>query len=131
VGTLAINPQLYKNPGFDPLEDFAAVTRGTLEAWVLVVHPSLPVKSAKELAALARQRPGQITFASSASGTQLVGELFKLIAKTNILHVPYKGAGPAVIDLLAGHVQVMWSNPTAAVPHAKSGKLHGLTVTGR
>jgi tripartite-type tricarboxylate transporter receptor subunit TctC len=131
VGTLAINPHLYKDPGFDPLKDFAAVTRGTLEAWVLVVHPSLPVRTPKELAALARQRPGQLTFASSASGTQLVGELFKLATKTNILHVPYKGAGPAVVDLLAGNVQIMYSNPTAAVPHVKNGKLHGLMVTGK
>jgi len=130
VGTLAINPHLYKDPGFDSLKDFAAVTRGTLEAWVLVVHPSLPVRSVRELASLARQRPGQLTFASSASGTQLVGELFKLATRTNIVHVPYKGAGPAVIDLLAGNVQMMYSNPTAAVPHVKSGRLRGLLVTG-
>lgn len=131
VGTLAINPHLYRDAGFDPLKDFAAVTRGTLEAWVLVVHPSLPVHSVKELAALAKRRPGQLSFASSASGTQLVGELFKQATGTNIVHIPYKGAGPAVIDLLAGNVQMMYSNPTAAVPHVKSGKLRGLAVTGR
>jgi tripartite-type tricarboxylate transporter receptor subunit TctC len=131
VGTLAINPHLYGNPGFDALKDFAAVTRGTLEAWVLVVHPSLPVHSAKELAALARKRPGQLTFASSASGTQLVGELFKLATGTQIVHVPYKGAGPAVIDLLAGNVQMMYSNPTAAVPHVRTQRLRALAVTGR
>jgi tripartite-type tricarboxylate transporter receptor subunit TctC len=131
VGTLAINPHLYRDPGFDSLRDFSAVTRGTLEAWVLVVHPSLPVNSAKELALLARKRPGQLTFASSASGTQLVGELFKLATGTQIVHVPYKGAGPAVIDLLAGNVQLMYSNPTAAVPHVKNHKLRALLVTGR
>lgn len=131
VGTLAINPHLYKDTGFDALKDFAAVTRGTLEAWVLVVHPSLPVRSVKELAALAKKRPGQLSFASSASGTQLVGELFKLATDTQIVHVPYKGAGPAVIDLLAGNVQMMYSNPTAAVPHVKSGRLRALIVTGR
>ena len=131
VGTLAINPHLYRDAGFDPLKEFAAVTRGTLEAWVLVVHPSLPVHSVKELAALAKRHPGQLTFASSASGTQLVGELFKQATGTDILHVPYKGAGPAVIDLLAGNVQIMYSNPTAAVPHVRSGKLRGLAVTGR
>lgn len=131
VGTLCINPHLYKDPGFDALRDFAAVSRGTLESWVLVVHPSLPVRSVKELAALAKKRPGQLAFASSASGTQLVGELFKLATGTNILHVPYKGAGPAVIDLLAGNVQMMYSNPTAAVPHVKSGRLRGLVVTGQ
>ena len=131
VGTLSINPHLYKNPGFDPLKDFAAISRGTLEAWVLVVHPSLPVHSVKELVALAKQRPGQLTFASSASGTQLVGELFKQATSTQIEHIPYKGAGPAVIDLLAGNVQMMYSNPTATVPHVKTGKLRGLAVTGR
>ena len=131
VGTLSINPHLYKNPGFDPLKDFAAISRGTLEAWVLVVHPSLPVHSVKELVALAKQRPGQLTFASSASGTQLVGELFKQATGTRIEHIPYKGAGPAVIDLLAGNVQMMYSNPTAAVPHVKTGRLRGLAVTGR
>ena len=131
VGTLAINPHLYRDAGYDPLKEFAAVTRGTLEAWVLVVHPSLPVHSVKELAALAKKRPGQLSFASSASGTQLVGELFKMATGTNIVHIPYKGAGPAVIDLLAGNVQMMYSNPTAAVPHVKSGKLRGLAVTGR
>ena len=131
VGTLSINPHLYKNAGFDPLKEFAAVSRGTLEAWVLVVHPSLPVRSVKELAELAKQRPGQLTFASSASGTQLVGELFKQATGTQIEHIPYKGAGPAVIDLLAGNVHMMYSNPTAAVPHVKTGKLRGLAVTGR
>ena len=131
VGTLAINPHLYRDPGFDSLRDFSAVTRGTLEAWVLVVHPSLPVYSAKELALLGKKRPGQLTFASSASGTQLVGELFKLATGTQIVHVPYKGAGPAVIDLLAGNVQLMYSNPTAAVPHVRNQKLRALLVTGR
>ncbi len=131
VGTLCINPHLYKDTGYDALKEFAAITRGTLEAWVLVVHPSLPVRSVKELVALAKQRPGQLFFASSASGTQLVGELFKQATGTNITHVPYKGAGPAVIDLLAGNVQIMYSNPTAAVPHMKSGRLRGLAVTGK
>lgn len=130
VGTLAVNPHLYKQPGFDALKDFAAVTRGTEEAWILVAHPSVPAKSIKDLAALARRNPGKMSFASSASGTQLVGELFKIATKTNILHVPYKGAGPAVIDLLAGNVDMMFSNPTAAVPHVKTGRLRALVVTG-
>ncbi len=131
VGTLCINPHLYKDPGFDALKDFVGITRGTLEAWVLVVHPSLPVYSVKELVTLAKRRPGELFFASSASGTQLVGELFKQATGTNITHVPYKGAGPAVIDLLAGNVQLMYSNPTAAVPHVKNHRLRGLAVTGK
>ena len=131
VGTLAINPHLYRQPGFDALNDFAAVTRGTEEAWILVVHPSVPAKSMKELAALAKRNPDKLTFASSASGTQLVGELFKMASRTRMLHVPYKGAGPAVIDLLAGNVDIMFSNPTAAVPHVKAGRLRALGITGR
>ena len=131
VGTLCINPHIYKDPGFDAFRDFSAITRGTLEAWVLVVHPSLPVYSVKDLVTLAKRRPGELFFASSASGTQLVGELFKQATGTNITHVPYKGAGPAVIDLLAGNVQLMYSNPTAAVPHVKNHRLRGLVVTGK
>jgi tripartite-type tricarboxylate transporter receptor subunit TctC len=131
VGTLAINPHLYKQPGYDALNDFAAITRGTEEAWILVVHPSVPARSAKELAALAKGRANRLSFASSASGTQMVGELFKAVTGTQILHVPYKGAGPAVIDLLAGNVDMMFSNPTSAVPHARSGRLRALVVTGK
>jgi tripartite-type tricarboxylate transporter receptor subunit TctC len=130
LGTLAVNPHLYSNPGFDPFRDFAAISRGTEEIWVLVVHPSVPVKTIKELADLAKRNPGKLAFASSASGTQLVGELFKLTTGTNIVHVPYKGAGPAVIDLVAGNVGIMFSNPTAAVPHVKSGRLRALAVMG-
>ena len=98
---------------------------------LITVAPQTGVKTLKELVALAKQRPGQLTFASSASGTQLVGELFKQATGTRIEHIPYKGAGPAVIDLLAGNVQMMYSNPTAAVPHVKTGRLRGLAVTGR
>ena len=94
-GALTINPHLYPNTGYDTLRDFAAVARGTATAMVLVAHPALPAKTLKELAALARQNPGKLTFASTASGQQLAGELFKLTTKTTLLHVPYKGAGPA------------------------------------
>ena len=130
VGTLAINPHLYRQPGFDALNDFAAITRGTEEAWVVVVHPSVPVKSMKELAALAKRYPDKLSFASSASGTQMVGELFKIATGTNILHVPYKGAGPAAIDLIAGNVDMMYSSVTGAVPYVKVGRLRALAVTG-
>lgn len=127
---LGINPHLYRQPGFDALNDFTAITRGTEEAWILVVHPSVPVKSVKELAALAKRHPDKLSFGSSASGSQLVGELFNIASRTRILHVPYKGAAPAVIDLLAGNIDMMYSNPTAAVPHVKSRKLRALAVTG-
>src|SRR5687767_3863148 len=127
-GALTINPHLYANPGYDTLRDFAPVSRGTEMAFILVVHPSLPVKTMKDLAQLAKQNPGKLTFASSSSGPQMAGELFRLTTKTEMVHVPYKGGGPATADLLAGHVGIMFANPTAAVPHIKAGKLRALGV---
>jgi len=129
-GALVINPHLYSDPGFDTLRDFAAVSRGMGAASVLVVHPSVPARSMKELAQLAKQNPGKLTFASTASAQQLLGELFKLATHTDIVHVPYKGAGPAVLDLLAGNVSMMFANPTTTVPNVKAGKLRGLAVLG-
>ena len=130
-GALTINPHLYSNPGYDALRDFAPVTRATEMAFILVVHPSIPAKNMKELAAPAKANPGKLTFASTSAGPQMAGELFRLTTKTDMLHVPYKGAGPAVIDLLAGHVTIMFSNPTGAVPHVKAGKLRALGVMDR
>jgi len=129
-GALVINPHLYKNPGFDTFRDFAAVSRGMATASVLVVHPSVSAKTMKELALLARQNPGKLTFASTASLQQLLGELFKLTTGTDMVHVPYKGAGPAVLDLLAGNVNMMFANPTSTVPNVKAGKLRALAVLG-
>ena len=129
-GALTINPHLYANPGYDTLRDFAPVSRGTEMAFILVVHPSLPVKTMKDLAQLAKQNPGKLTFASSSSGPQMAGELFRLTTKTEMVHVPYKGGGPATIDLLAGHITIMFANPTATVPHVKAGKLRALGVMG-
>ncbi len=90
----------------------------------------MPFNNLKELAAYAKQNPGKLSFASSASGQQLAGELFKLTAGVDIVHIPYKGAGPAVLDLLGGNVNLMVSNPTSVVPHVKSGKLRALGVLG-
>jgi tripartite-type tricarboxylate transporter receptor subunit TctC len=130
-GALTINPHLYANPGFNTLRDFAAVARGTETAMVLVSHPSVPAKTMKELAAYAKQNPGKLTFASTASGQQIAGELFKLTTATDLVHVPYKGAGPAVLDLLSGNVALMFSNPTSIVPHVKAGKLRAIAVLGK
>jgi tripartite-type tricarboxylate transporter receptor subunit TctC len=130
-GALTINPHLYSNPGFNTLRDFAAVARGTETAMVLVAHPSVPAKTMKELAAYAKQYPGKLTFASTASGQQMAGELFKLATGTDLVHVPYKGAGPAVLDLLAGNVTLMFSNPTSVVPQVKAGKLRAIAVLGK
>lgn len=127
-GAFVVNPHMYSKTGYDTLHDFAAVSRATQMAFILVVHPSVPAKSMKELAALAARNPGKLTFASTSAAPQLVGELFKLTTRTDLLHVPYKGAGPAVVDLLAGNVNMMFANPTSTVPHVRSGRLRALGV---
>lgn len=129
-GALVINPHLYGKTGFDTLRDFAAVSRSTVTAFILVAHPSVPARTMKELAQLAKQNPGKLTFASTSAGPQLLGELFKIITGTDMVHVPYKGGGPAVVDLLAGNVGIMFANPTSTVPHVKSGRLRALGVLG-
>jgi tripartite-type tricarboxylate transporter receptor subunit TctC len=128
-GALVINPHLYgANTGYDPLKDFATVARATEMAFILVVHPSVPANSMKELAELAKNNPGKLAFASTSAGPQMAGELFRLTTGTQMLHIPYKGGGPATADLLAGHVGIMFANPTAAVPHVKAGRLRALGV---
>ena len=129
-GALVINPHMYASPGYDTLKDFAPVTRGTETPFILVLHPSVPAKSMKELAQLAKQHPGKLTFASTSAGPQLMGELFRLTTGTSMVHVPYKGAGPAVIDLLGGHVGIMFSVPTSVAPHIRTGKLRALSISG-
>ena len=129
-GALVINPHMYENPGYDTLKDFAPVTRGTEMPYILVLHPSVPAKSMKELAQLAKQHPGKLTFASTSAGPQLMGELFRIATGTDMVHVPYKGAGPAVIDLLGGHVGIMFSVPSSVAEHIRAGKLRALSVSG-
>jgi tripartite-type tricarboxylate transporter receptor subunit TctC len=129
-GPIVVNPHIYSEVGYDALRDFAALTRYTQQPMVLTAHPSLPAASLKELAAYAKQHPGKVTFASSASLQHLGGELFKLAAGVNMTHIPYKGAGPAVLDLLGGNVSTMISNPTSVVPHIRTGKLRPLGILG-
>ena len=130
TGPLSVNPHLYRDPGYNALRDFAGVSRLTQQAMLLTAHPTVPATSMKDLAAYAKQNPGKLSFASSASGQQVAGELFKLVTGTNILHVPYKGAGPAVLDLLGGNVNLMISNPTSVMPHVKAGRLRAIGVLG-
>lgn len=130
VGTLAINPHLYRQPGFNALKDFAAVSRGSAEPWVITVRLSMPAKDIKELITMAKRSPGKLNFASGSSGSQLAGELFKIAAGVDIVHVPYKGTAPATVDLLAGNVDMTLSIPTSVLPHIKSGRLRALAVTG-
>ena len=129
-GPLAVNPHIFSEVGYDVARDFAGLTRYTQQPMVMTAHPAVAAGSFKELAALAKSQPGKLTFASSASLQHLGGELFKLAAGVNMTHVPYKGAGPAVIDVLAGNVSTMISNPTAVVPHIRSGKLKTLGILG-
>jgi tripartite-type tricarboxylate transporter receptor subunit TctC len=127
-GALVINPHLYATTGYDTLKDFAAVAKTTEMAFIAVAHPSVPAANLKELERYAKQNPGKLTFASTSAGPHIVGELFRLTTKTELVHVPYKGAGPAINDLLGGQVALMFSNPTSVVPHVKSGKLRGIAV---
>ncbi|OGA41741.1 MAG: hypothetical protein A3G24_17620 [Betaproteobacteria bacterium RIFCSPLOWO2_12_FULL_62_13] len=132
ASTVVINPLLNKVP-FDPLKDFDAVIHTATVPLILVVHPSVPVKSAKELIALAKSQPGKLNFASSGEGTisHLGGELFKVMTGVNMVHVPYRGGGPARNALLGGHVQLNFGNLLSAASHVKSGQLRALGVTTR
>ena len=127
----AVNPSLYAKVPFDPIKDFAPITLVAAVPNMLVVHPSVPVGSVQELIALAKEQPGMITYASAGYGTSihLAGELFKSMADVDLRHIPYKGSGPAVTDLIGGHVQVMFDSITSALPHVRAGNLKALGVT--
>jgi tripartite-type tricarboxylate transporter receptor subunit TctC len=127
------NPSLYKTVPYDPVKDFDPISLMALAPNVLVVHPSLPVKSVDELIALAKAQPGKIGFAGSGSGStpHLAGELFNVMAGVQMVHVPYRGSGPAMIGLLAGEAPVMFLPAINAVPHVASGRLRALAVTSR
>lgn len=126
----AINVSLYSRLPYDSLRDFAPVTQLTSGPAIVVVHPSLPAGSVKQLIQLARSRPGQLTYASAGLPSQLAVELFKVMTGTDLAHVPYKGAAPAMIDLIAGHVQVSFPTIIGALSHVRSGRLRALATTG-
>ena len=132
-GSHAINPSLYPKLPYDSVRDFAPVTMLTSGPGLLVVHPSVPARTVKEFIALARSRPGQLHYASAGIGTppHLAGELFKTMTGADIVHVPYKGNGPAYTDLIGGHVSVMFPTIPTAIPHVRTGKLRALGVTTR
>jgi tripartite-type tricarboxylate transporter receptor subunit TctC len=127
---LATNAALYKKINFDPEADFAPIGLIGSQANILVVNPTLPVKSLAELIALAKANPGKLNFASSGQGlaAHLAGELFKAEAKIDIVHVPYKGAAPALQDVIAGHVQMMFATASSVVSHIQDGKVRPLAV---
>ncbi|HSN39374.1 MAG TPA: tripartite tricarboxylate transporter substrate binding protein [Burkholderiales bacterium] len=129
--TFTTSPSLQRHLPYDPAKDFMPVTLVSSSALILVVHPSLKAASVRELIALAKSRPGQLNYASSGIGASahLAAELFKTMAGVNIVHVPYKGQPPAMLDLISGQVQMMFPNAPVALPHLRAGKLRALAVT--
>jgi tripartite-type tricarboxylate transporter receptor subunit TctC len=127
----AINAGIQKNLRYDPVNDFSYFSLASSIPYLVVVHPSVPVNTPKELIALARKRPGQLYFASAGagSGTHLAGELFISMTSINIVHVPYKSGSPAIVDLAGGHVQIMFSNIINSMPHVKAKRLRTLGIT--
>ncbi len=130
-GELAISPNLRKVP-YDPVKDFSPASRIGVNQLALVIHPSVQAKTVADLVALAKSKPGSVNFASAGNGStaHLAGELFKSLAAIDIVHVPYKGAGPAMTDLIGGQVHMLITGYPGALPHIKSGKLRALGVTG-
>lgn len=130
AGPLAVNPHVYTKLPYDTLRDFTIIARAVDFPLLLLTHPSLPAKNVKELIALARARPGQLAFASSGAGNSdhLAMELFNSIAKTKMIHVPYKGAGPTAIALMSGEVQLMFASIPPTLQHVRAGKMRALGV---
>jgi len=132
VGSHGLNPNLTKKPLYDPIKDFDAVSLIASAPLLVVVHPSLPAKSVKDLIALAKTRPGAINYASNGAGgsSHMAVELFDMMAGTKMTHIPYKGLAPALTELMAGEVQVMFSSAVAMLPQVKAGRLRAIAMTG-
>ena len=132
IGTHAVNQTLYRKLPYHALRDFQAITRITDAPSLLAVHPSLPVKNVKALVALAKAQPGQVLYASAGSGTSthLAAVLFENLAQVRLVHVPYKGGGSMIVDVVAGQVPVTFGTAATVSPHVRAGRLRGLGVTG-
>lgn len=130
AGPIAVNPSLYERLAYDPVKDLTSITNLVSLPLLLVTHPSLPVKNIKELVALAKTKPGQLYFCSPGSGNSahLAGELFNAMADVKLVHVPYKGQGPAMADLLSGQVQMLFSSIPPVLPYVHSGQLNALAI---
>ncbi len=128
---LATNQSLYRSLGYDPVKDFAPVALVAIQPNILVVNPNVPAGSVKELIALAKAKPGELNYASSGSGAaaHLAGELFKAMTGVDMVHVPYKGAQPALTDVIAGQAQLMFATSASVIPYIKAGRLRALAVT--
>ena len=133
VGAFAVNMTLYPKMPYDVLRDFAPVSLIAIVPMMLVVNPALPVKTPRDLVELAKARPGQLTYGSAGNGTSvhMSTEMFKALTGIDMVHVPYKGVAPAMTDLIGGQLQLMFSDATSAIPHAKSGKVRPVAVTKR
>jgi tripartite-type tricarboxylate transporter receptor subunit TctC len=131
IGNIAISPALYRKLGYDPLRDFAPVTQLASAAYMLLAHPAVAATSVKELAALAKAKPGQLNYGSAGSGTgsHLAAELFKSVSGINLAHVPYKGGAPALTDLIAGQMQLVFNGIPSSMPHYRGNRLRALAVT--
>jgi tripartite-type tricarboxylate transporter receptor subunit TctC len=131
LSTLAINSALYKKVPYDPVKDFAPITVAVSSGSIIVVHPSVPVKTLKELIAFAKSRPGQMNYASAGVGTypHMTMELLLSMAKLKMVHIPYKGTGPAMVDMLAGHTAAMAGTMVTTVPQIRAGRLRALGIT--
>jgi tripartite-type tricarboxylate transporter receptor subunit TctC len=131
AGTHAVNQSLYRKLPYNVLRDFQPIARLADAPSILAVHPSFPARSVKDLVALARARPGEILYASAGSGTSthLAAALFEHLARVKFVHVPYKGGGPMIVDVVAGQVPVTFGTAASVSPHMKSGRLRGLAVT--
>ncbi|MCW8085031.1 Bug family tripartite tricarboxylate transporter substrate binding protein [Sabulicella glaciei] len=132
TGTLTINPHLYSNMGFNPLTDLAPVSLAFGTDHVLIVNPNVPAQNAQDFLALVRSQPGRLSYGSGGNGTSThtVAELFKLVARVDIQHVPYRGSAPALNDTVAGNVQVMLDQMASALPMIQIGRVRALAVTG-
>ena len=132
ITTFGVAPSVHKNLPYDPVKDFQPVTMTTRQPILLMTHPSLPVKSLKEFIAFAKARPGEINYASSGPGGSghMAGELFKLTTGVNLVHIPYKGAPPALNELIAGQVQVLFGTVLITAAHVRSGRVRALAITG-
>ena len=129
----AIAPAIYRKLPFDPVKDFAHVTLAAQLPSMLTVHPSLPVKTVKELVALAKSKPGQMSYASTGNGTSphMLMEMFKFMTAIDVVHVPYKGQAPAVLDQISGQVQLAFNTAIGVIPHVKQGRLKGIAISTR
>jgi len=132
TSTHGVGPNIYKKLPYDPVNDFAPVALTVLAQNILVVHPSVSAKSVKELIAIGKSKPGGLSYGSSGNGTisHLAGELFKTMTGVDMVHVPYKGSSPAMVDLLAGHIDLMFDSLASSLPQVRTGKLRALAVTG-